>query len=88
MANFDPATYAQSNTVTGIKWMFFLIPFILLAVCLFFAITNKINKRRFDAVLKGINEFKAHGNISGLTEQEIEDVVVAAGTAKEKLWKC
>jgi oligogalacturonide transporter len=86
--NFDPAAYAQSNTVTGIKWMFFFIPFILLAICLFFAITNKINKRRFDAVLKGIDEFKTHGSINGLTEQEIEDVVIAAGAEKEKLWNC
>lgn len=86
MDNFDPAVYAQSNTVSGIKWMFFIIPFTLLAICLFFAIANKINKRRFDAVLKGINEFKAHGNINGLTEQEIKDVVIAAGVGKDKLW--
>jgi len=86
MADFDPAVYAQSNVVIGIKWMFVLIPFILLAVCLFFAIKNKINKQRFDAVLKGIEGFKSHGNIDGLTEQETNDLLIAAGTEKNKLW--
>ena len=84
--DFNPALYAQSNIVTGIKWMFVLIPFALLALCLFFAVKNKINKRRFDAVLKGISEFKARGSIDGLSEQETADVLVAAGMDKKKLW--
>ena len=51
-----------------------------------FAIKNKIAKKRFDAVLKGINEFKMHGSIDGLSEQETADLLIAAGTGKEKLW--
>ena len=86
MKDFDPAVYAQSNIVSGIKWMFVLIPLVLLSICLFFAIKNKINKRRFDAVLKGIEEFKARGSIDKLTEQETADVLIAAGTGKDKLW--
>jgi len=86
IANFDPASYAQSNVVSGIKWMFIFIPFTLLAICLIFAIRNKINKRRFDAVLKGIEEFKIHGNIDNLSEQETADVLIATGTEKEGLW--
>lgn len=85
-SDFDPAAYAQSGIVSGIKWMFVLIPFVLLAICLFFAIKNKINKRRFDAVLKGIDEFKARGSIDGLSEQEVSDIITAAGMEKEKLW--
>ncbi|MDR2542799.1 MAG: MFS transporter [Treponema sp.] len=85
-AEFDPAIYAQSNIVTGIKWMFVLIPFILLLICLLFAIKNKITKRRFDAVLKGIDEFKTNGNIDALTEQETADVLIATGMEKAKLW--
>jgi len=85
--NFDPASYAQSNVVLGIKWMFVIIPFVLLVTCLIFAIRNKINKRRFDAVLKGIEEFKTHGNIDKLSEQETADVLIATGVGKEKLWK-
>ncbi|MDR1836051.1 MAG: MFS transporter [Treponema sp.] len=84
--NFDPAVYAQSGIVSGIKWMFVIIPLILLTICLFFAFRNKINKRRFDAVLRGIDELKARGNIDGLSEQEKADVLIAAGIEKDKLW--
>ena len=86
MDDFNPAAYAQSNVVFGIKWMFIIIPFSLLAICLFFALRNKINKRRFDAVLKGIEELKARGNIDSLNEQEMADVLIVAGVEKDKLW--
>ncbi|MDR3019553.1 MAG: MFS transporter [Treponema sp.] len=85
--DFNPASYAQSGVVTGIKWMFVAIPLIFLAACLFFAIKNKINKRRFDAVLKGIDEFKTRGNINALTGQELDDVQIATGSGKEGLWR-
>lgn len=84
--NFDPAVYAQSGVVSGIKWLFVLIPLILLTVCLVFAIKNKINKSRFDAVLHGIEEFKQRGSIDGLNEQELEDVLIATGAKKGELW--
>lgn len=84
--DFDPAVYARSNVVTGIKWLFVIIPLVLLSVCLIFAIRNKINKQRFDAVLKGIGEFKANGNIDALSEQEKADVLIAAGAGVEELW--
>ena len=84
--DFNPAEYAASSVVMGIKWMFVLIPLILLTICLIFAIKNKITKRRFDAVLKGIDEFKACGNIDALTEQETADILVATGMEKDKLW--
>jgi len=87
MYNFDPASYAQSNVVLGIKWMFVIIPFTLLVISLIFAFRNKINKRRFDAVLKGIEEFKTHGNIDKLSEQETADVLIATGVGKKELWK-
>jgi len=84
--NFDPAAYAQSALVTGLKWMFVLIPVILLSVTLFFAIRNKVNKRRFDAVLAGIDAFKAQGDLSGLSEQEREDIGVVTGESESSLW--
>ncbi len=84
--NFDPTAYAQSGVVMGIKWMFILIPIILLSVCLFFALRNKINKRRFDAVLKGISAFKEEGSLEGLSSLELEDVLIAAGSEKGELW--
>jgi len=84
--DFDPAGYAQSNIVLGIKWMFILIPLLLLITCLAFAVKNKVSKRRFDAVLKGIDEFKTRGGISALNEQETDDILVVTGMNKEKLW--
>jgi len=86
ISDFDPAAYAQSSVVTGIKWMFVLIPFLLLASCLFFAIRNKITKQRFDAVIKGIDAFKTKGNIDSLNEQETCDLLTATGTEKDRLW--
>ena len=85
-SNFDPAAYAQSGVVSGIKWMFILIPLILLSLCLFFALRNKINKRRFDAVLKGIGALRETGSLDVLTTQEQDDVLTAAGVSKEALW--
>ncbi|MCL2244750.1 MAG: MFS transporter [Treponema sp.] len=84
--DFDPAVYAQSNIVSGIKWMFVIIPFVLLATCLLFAIKNKVTKQRFDAVLKGIDEFKAHGGIDSLSAQETADILMIAGLEKDRLW--
>ena len=86
MDDFDPAIYAQSGVVSGIKWMFIIIPFALLAICLFFAVRNKINKRRFNAVLKGIEEFKTRGSIDSLNEQETADILTAVGVEKNELW--
>ena len=86
LENFDMDAYLQGNVVSGIKWMFVLIPLVLLSICLIFAVKNKITKQRFDAVLKGIDEFKARGNIDALTEQETEDILIATGMEKNKLW--
>jgi len=84
--DFNPVEYAQSGVVMGIKWMFVLIPLLLLGICIFFAVKNKITKKRFDAVLKGIDEFKAKGNIDALNDQETADLLIAAGMEKDKLW--
>ena len=89
--NFNPAEQmaasGSGNIASGIKWMFVLIPLILLSFTLFFAIKNKVTKRRFDAVLKGIDEFKSHGSIDALNEQEKEDVLLVTGTETNKLWR-
>jgi len=86
MADFNPEKYAESGVVIGIKWMFVLIPFVLLSICLFFSIKNKVTKQRFDAVLKGIDEYKANGNFDALNEQEMADILIVTGVEKEKLW--
>lgn len=86
VSDFDPAVYAQSNVVSGIKWIFVLIPLVLLTVCLIYAILNKINKRRFDAVLKGIVSMKELGSLNALSLQELDDVLTATGAQAGALW--
>lgn len=85
-ANFDPAAYAQSGIVQGIKWIFIAVPVALLAVCLVYAFCNKINRRRFDAVIKALGSLKQSGSLSALSNEEIRDVEVAAGVPKSSLW--
>ncbi|MFA5235837.1 MAG: MFS transporter [Bacilli bacterium] len=84
--NFDPSVYASSSLVAGIRWMFVAIPAILCLLCLVFAFFNKINKRRFDAVIAGIESFKLHGNLDSLSPEVIRDIEVATGVKKEALW--
>ncbi|MPN42041.1 hypothetical protein SDC9_189597 [bioreactor metagenome] len=66
--------------------MFVLIPVVLLSVCLIFAIRNKVNKRRFDAVLKGIDSFQKQGNLAALSTEEKEDIFLVTGEPEEDLW--
>jgi len=85
-ADFDPAAYAQSSIVKGIKWMFIAIPVILLIGCLIFAAANKINKKRFDSVMKALSDLREEGKITTLTPEEITDVETATGLPQSKLW--
>lgn len=85
-ADFDPAAYAKTEVVAGIKWMFIIIPIVLMAVCLFFAILNKINKKRFVSIQTGIEEFKANGNIDALGDDALSDIYSVTGLKKEQLW--
>lgn len=78
-ASFDPAAYAQSGIVVGIKWIFIAVPAVLLLGCLAFALTNKINKNRFDAVIKALGGFREQGNLSSLSESEKRNVEIATG---------
>ena len=85
-ANFDPSVYAQSTLVSGLKWMFVLIPVVLLSVCLIFAFRNKVNKRRFDAILHGIDAFRAQGSLAALTDAERSDIHSVTGEKEQQLW--
>lgn len=86
VSNFDPSAYAQTSIVSGIKWTFILIPFALLALCMFFVIKNKINKKRFDAVLKGIEGFKEGSGLTNLSDEEVKDIEIAVGKKASELW--
>ncbi len=84
--SLNPRAYADNLAVVGIKWMFVAIPVVLLSVCLAFVLRTKVNQRRFEAVLAGIDELKGTGTIDGLTRQQIEDVLVVTGTTRDQLW--
>lgn len=87
VSDFDPSAYAQSGIVSGIKWIYILVPAILLSVCLIFTVLNKINKKRFDSVLKGIDSFKQKGDLSLLTAEEITNIEIATGKKQNELWE-
>lgn len=87
VANFNPAEYANAQLVAGIRWMFVAIPFVLCLLCLVFAMFNKMNKKRFDSVLKGIEHLKKTGTLNGLQADTIADIEAATGTRKENLWQ-
>lgn len=84
--SLDPRAYADNLAVVGIKWMFIAIPVVLLSVCLAFALRNRVDQRRFDAVLAGIDELKTTGTLDGLSPQQLDDVLVVTGTTTDRLW--
>ncbi len=84
--DFDPAAYAANDVVAAVKWLFIIIPVVMLAICLLFALKTKIGKRRFDTVLKGVESIKTSGGLAALTPEEINDIETAAGVKKEQLW--
>lgn len=84
--NFDPVQYAQSGVVSGIKWMFVIIPIILLTITFIFALRYKVNNKRFDTLIKGIENFKFEGNLSKLSNEEKNDIEIITGKSVDKLW--
>lgn len=83
---FDPSSYAQAGVVVGIKWMFILIPIILLSFSLIFALKNRIDKKHFDAILHGIDLFKTEGNLNKLPSEELNDILYATEQNADSLW--
>lgn len=85
-ADFDPTAYTKTDVVFGIKWMFIVVPIVLMSVCLFFAIRNRINNRRFDAVQTAISAFHTAGNLDALTPEAVKDVEYVTGIKSHALW--
>ncbi|HOL17342.1 MAG TPA: MFS transporter [Bacillota bacterium] len=84
--NFDPSIYAGAQLVQGIKWLFVIIPVVLLSLTLYFAARYKLNNRRFDTLHKGIALFKSKGSIDSLDAAEIADIELVTGIKKSELW--
>ncbi|MDD3831758.1 MAG: MFS transporter [Clostridia bacterium] len=84
--DFDPHQYATEGLVLGIKWMFIAIPIALCLICLVFACFNKVNKKRFDSVIAGIDAYKTDGNLDKLPQEMINNIETITGKNKEELW--
>lgn len=87
MVDFDPARYAQSGLVQGIKWMFVVVPVLLLSITLFFAFKYKVNNKRFDTVLTGIEMLKKGENLKEkMNDEQLKDIELVTGTDIDGLW--
>lgn len=88
IVDFDPARYAQSGLVQGIKWMFIAVPVLLLSITLFFAFKYKVNNKRFDTVLKGIGLLKEGENLKEkMSVEELKDIELVTGAYIDGLWR-
>ncbi|MFW5780827.1 MAG: MFS transporter, partial [Bacillota bacterium] len=87
LADFDPTAYAQSGVVQGIKWMFVLIPILLLTITFIFAFRYKLNNKRFNTLLKGIEQYKTEGNLEKMSAEEKADIEIVTGKDIDKLWQ-
>ena len=83
---FDPAQYASLSVAPVIKWMFVIIPVVFLALALVFALRYKLDKRRFDNVLKGVQQLKTGNGIAEFNDEEKADFVLLTGKPVETLW--
>lgn len=84
--DFNPEIYAQADLVRGIRWMFVLIPIILLTISLIFALKYKLDNKRFDTLMKGIELFKVNGSIDEMSNEEKKDIEELTGKKVQELW--
>lgn len=85
-ATFDPQQYASDSLVSVIRWMFVLVPIVLLSVTLFFAVRYKLTQSRFNNVLVGIEKFKEKPIAPDFTPLEQSDFTLLTGSPIENLW--
>lgn len=83
---FDASMYATSGVVTAIKYMFVLVPVVLLTLTVIFTLRYKLNKRRFALVLSAIARFQADGDQATFTAEEATDLKLVTGRSVERLW--
>lgn len=87
MDEFDPSAYAKSGVVQGIRWMFVIIPIVLLFITLIFAAKYKVNNKRFDTVIKAIELYKKGDGISDMSIEEKRDLELVTGVSEKELWQ-
>lgn len=85
-STFNPQEYASESLVTVIRWLFVVVPIILLIITFFFATRYKLTQVRFDSVQTGIEKFKANPASPELTAEEQSDYALLTGHPVEQLW--
>lgn len=83
---FDPMAFATSGVSAAIKWMFVIIPVIFLAAALMFALRYKLDSRRFNCVIQGVEKLKAGASPADFSSAEKADYELLTGKPVESLW--
>jgi oligogalacturonide transporter len=85
-AMFDPSEFATSNVSLTIKWMFVIIPVVFLAAALLFALRYKLDCKRFNCVIKGIEKLKSGMAPTEFDNDEKAVYELLTGKPIESLW--
>ena len=85
-ATFNPMEWATSGVGNTIKWMFIIIPVVFLGVAFFFALRYKLDCKRFDCVVGGVNRLKSGQRMADFSEEEQQEFELLTGKPVHKLW--
>ncbi|HQE10101.1 MAG TPA: MFS transporter [Bacillota bacterium] len=85
-AAFNPGEYATTGVALTIKWMFVVIPVVFLAAALIFALRYKLDCKRFNSVIQGIEKLKSGLNPVDFSSDEKATYELLTGKAAESLW--
>jgi hypothetical protein len=78
--------WATSGVGNTIKWMFIIIPVVFLGVAFFFALRYKLDCKRFDCVVGGVNRLKSGQRMADFSEEEQQEFELLTGKPVHKLW--
>ena len=78
--------YATTGVALTIKWMFVVIPVVFLAAALIFALRYKLDCKRFNSVIQGIEKLKSGLNPVDFSSDEKATYELLTGKAAESLW--
>lgn len=84
--SFDPAAFAASGVASVIKWMFIVIPVVFLGMAYLFALRYKLDRKRFDRVMDGVERLKAGQCMTDFCAEERADFELLTGKSADALW--
>jgi len=85
-ATFNPLEWATSGVGNTIKWMFIVIPVVFLGIAFLFALRYKLDQRRFNCVVGGVNRLKSGACMADFSEEECKEFELLTGRPVHKLW--